>query len=217
MAEPKFSMEKAIRFGWSTMKNNIGFFLGFLAVMGFISFGLNYAEEATKENTPALSAIISIITLIFQMVAGMGLINVTLRFCDHKKVEFENIFSCLPLFFKYLGGSILYGLITLGGTILLIVPGIIWAVKFQFFSYLIIDQGLGPIAALKKSARITQGAKLNLFAFGLLLAGINFLGIMCLLVGLFATIPTTSVAVAFVYRKLLSEIESVQTPQPPAL
>jgi uncharacterized membrane protein len=36
------------------------------------------------------------------------------------------------------------------------------------------------------------------------------LGAICLLIGLFATIPTTMVAYAYVYRKLLTETETVQ-------
>jgi len=36
---------------------------------------------------------------------------------------------------------------------------------------------------------------------------INLLGLICLGVGLFATIPTTMVAMAFVYRKLLAQTE----------
>jgi len=42
--------------------------------------------------------------------------------------------------------------------------------------------------------------------FGFVLAGINILGTLALLIGLFATIPTTMVATAFVYRKLLSQV-----------
>jgi len=49
-----------------------------------------------------------------------------------------------------------------------------------------------------------------LFLFDLLLTLINLLGALCLLIGLFATIPTTMVAIAFVYRKLLAQTEIVQ-------
>ena len=111
------------------------------------------------------------------------------------------------MFFKYLIGSILYGLIVFAGTILLIIPGIIWGIQFCFYDYFIIDKGLGPIEALKRSSAITRGVKWDLFVFSLILLGINLLGALCLLIGLFATIPTTMVAIAFVYRKLLAQAE----------
>ncbi|MEA3324508.1 MAG: hypothetical protein U9Q37_05135 [Euryarchaeota archaeon] len=60
-------------------------------------------------------------------------------------------------------GLILYGFIVVGGLILLTIPGIIWAIKFQFFDYLIVDKGLGPIDALEKSSEITRGVKWDLF------------------------------------------------------
>ena len=73
--------------------------------------------------------------------------------------EFADLFSYFPLFFKYLSGSILYELIIVGGMILLIIPDIIWRIKFQFFSCFIVDKGVGPIEALKRSSVITKDAK----------------------------------------------------------
>ena len=140
----------------------------------------------------------------------MGLIKIALRFCDNQKAKLADLFSCLPLFFKYLFGLILYRLIVLGGMILLIIPGIIWAIKFQFFDYFIVDKKLGPIEALKQSSAITRDAKWDLFFFDLLLGFINFLGAVCLLIGLFASVPTAMVAMAFVYRKLLAQKETSQ-------
>jgi len=88
---------------------------------------------------------------------------------------------------------------------LLIVPGIIWGIKFWFFDYFVIDKGLGSIEALKKSSAITEGHKWNLFIFFLVITGINLLGAIFLLVGLFATMPITMIVAAFVYRRLLAQ------------
>jgi len=207
MTTTKFSKREAVRFGWNTMKSNLGFFITLLIVVGLISFVPNMIGEWVKEDAPFLALTISFVFGIVSLVVQMGLIKIALRFCYNEKGELADLFSCTPLFFKYLVGSLLYGLIVFGGMILLIIPGIIWAIKFQFYDYLIIDKKLGPIEALKKSAVITKGAKRDLFVFGLLLGGINLLGVICLLIGLFAAIPTTLVAMAFVYRKLLAQVE----------
>jgi len=79
-------------------------------------------------------------------------------------------------------------------------------IRFGFFQYFIVDKKTGVIDSLKRSWQITKGSVWNLFLFYLLLFGINFLGIICLLVGLFATVPTAIVAKAFVYRKLLEKL-----------
>jgi len=209
MTTKKFSKGEAIRFGWNTMKGNIGFFIGLLMVVGLISFAPSIIADLMRKNTPILSIIIDIASWILSMIVSMGLIRITIRFCDNEKGKFGDLFSQYPLFFKYLFGSILYGLIVLGGTILLIIPGIILGIKFTFFDYFIIDKKLGPIEALKRSSQITKGVKWDLFLFFVLLGLINLLGALCLLVGLFATIPTTIVATVFVYRRLLAQTEVV--------
>lgn len=210
MTIQKFSKGGAVRFGRDMMKSNLGFFIALLIVVGLIYIVPDIIAELAKKDTPILSLIISIASWVFYMIIQMGLIRIALRFCDNEKGKFADLFSCFPLFFKYLIGSILYGLIILGGMILLIIPGIIWAIKFMFFGYLIVDMGLDPIDALKRSSAITTGAKWDLFLLGLLLGVINLLGALCLLFGLFATIPTTMIAMAFVYRKLLTSTEGAQ-------
>lgn len=64
--------------------------------------------------------------------------------------------------------------------------------------------------AIKKSGEITMGSKGKLFWFGLLLGLINIAGAICLLIGLFITIPVTMVAMVYVYRKLMGELSVVQ-------
>lgn len=210
MATQKFSKSEALRFGWNTMKSNLGFFIGLLIVTYLICLVPSITAELLAKKAPILSIVINIAGIVLSIVIQMGLIRISLRFCNNEKGEFADLFSCFPLFFKYLAGSILYTLITWVGIILLIIPGIIWAIKFQFFHYFIVDKGVGPIEALRRSSKITKGAKWDLFLFDILLMLVNLLGAICLLIGLFATIPTTMVAMAFVYRKLLAQIEVAQ-------
>lgn len=193
---PKFSKREAISFGWNVTKNNLGFFILLLILVFVISVA-----------SAVLNAVISIIV---EMLITIGLIKISLKFCDNEKANISDLFSSSHLFFNFLIGNLLYALISIGGFILLIIPGIIWAIKYGFFGYLIVDKGLGPIEALKESARITKGNKWNLFLFGILLGLINILGALALLVGLFVTIPTAMIANAFVYRKLLSQVETLQ-------
>ena len=213
MATQKFSIGEALAFGWETMKSNLGFFIGLL-----IAWGLLYTVPAiiagmVMEANVFLGVILHIADLALTLVISMGLVKVALRFCDQEKGRFSDLFSQRRLFFKYLFALILYGLIVFGGTLLLIVPGIIWGIKFWFFDYFVIDKKMGPIEALKKSYAVTTGVKWNLFVFFLALTGINLLGALCLLIGLFATIPTTMVAWAFVYRKLLAQAEVAPVPE----
>ncbi|MDH7499265.1 MAG: DUF975 family protein [candidate division NC10 bacterium] len=197
-----FSKGEAIRFGWNAMMSNPGFFVMLLIVVGLIYIFPEMLRKSMGQEDPMLTLLLGLVSAVLQIVIGMGLIRISLSFADSAKGQFSDLFSCLPLFFKYLFSSILYALIVLAGIVLLIVPGVIWAIKYMFFSYLIVDQGLGPVEALKRSGAMTKGAKWDLFLFGLLLLGVNLLGALALLIGLFATIPASMVAMAYVYRML---------------
>lgn len=121
----------------------------------------------------------------------------------------------LALVFAVLGGvvsmlgnlqiiAIIVGiLVAITGIVLLIYLG----VKLQFYSYLIVDKNYGPLASLKKSSQITKGVVGKLILLSLAIIGINILGFLALVVGLFLTVPTGMAAVVYVYRKLLSQTE----------
>lgn len=200
-----FSKREAIKIGWEVTKKNFGFFAIVLIISLFINFLPEAIERAFKDlNLFALIAI-NFIGIIFSVIVGIGLIKVFLKVFDQEKAELKDLFSHYDLFFKYLAGLILYGLIVFAGLMLLIVPGIILGIKFYFFSYFIIDKKLGPIKALKESSRITKGNKWNLFLFFSLIAIIDLIGLLFFFVGLILTVPITMTATVFVYRKLLKE------------
>ena len=101
-------------------------------------------------------------------------------------------------------------LIISGFGVLIMVPITILGIRFQFFSYFIVDKKHGPIKALKNSAAITKGHVTNLFLLVLILQGINFIGAAAFVIGLFITVPLTIVSTSFVYRKLLKQSLSDQ-------
>jgi len=210
MAIKTFSDGEAILFGWKTMKDNLGLFIGILITMILVNVLPDIIGDAMEKKIPVLSIVAYVVFGILNLIITIGLLKIVLRFCDNEKPRFAELFSCYRLFFKYLFSTILYMLIVFGGFILLIVPGIIWSIKFQFYPYLIIDKGMGPVEALKASALITKGVKWELLGFGLIVGIINLLGVFCLVIGVFATVPATWVAYAFVYRKLLEQTELVQ-------
>jgi uncharacterized membrane protein len=213
MAAKKFSMGEALRFGWRTLKSNLGFFIVLLLAVALINGVPDYIANLIHEEAPTASFLISVGSWVLSIIVQMGLVRIALRFCDNEKATLGDLFSCVGFFFKYLFASILYALIVLVGLILLIVPGIIWGIKFMFYAYLIIDKGMGPIESLKRSSAITRGTKWDLFLFILLLFLINILGALCLIIGLFATAPTTMVAFAYVYRRLLGQAQGLPVSQ----
>jgi len=121
---------------------------------------------------------------------------------DWKKASFEDLYSHYNLVLNYAVASILYGLIVLAGYILLIVPGIVWTIKYQFYSYFVVDKGMGPLEAIKASGRATQGHKMHLFGFSWVALGVMILGLIAVFVGLLVAVPVVMLATAYIYRRL---------------
>lgn len=201
----RFSTGEAVSQGWKTVKANLGLFVGLAVIYLVISGGLNGASHHGRGIAGPISWVLTTLMM-------MGVIRITLKFADGSKSQFSDLWANFDMALDYLGASVLYGLIVVGGLILLIVPGIIWAIKFGFYGYFIIDRKSSAIDALKQSSALTNGEKGNLFVFGLAMIGVNLLGAICLGVGLLVSIPTTWLAAASVYRRL----QSAAVPKAPA-
>jgi len=234
MARKYFDFSDVLSYGWQIMKANLWFFVG----LGFAFLIVTYLPVITravvenlhlsKASETTLGILLQVLAGVINIVVTIGLIKIALSFCDEQKPPFATLFDAWDCFWRYVGVSILYGLIILSivaacglagillaaihfpRLLLLIIPvGIIFGVRFtiQFglCYYFVIDKGLGPIQALKASSRTTMGVKWRLFGFGIVCSLINILGLFCLIVGIFATYPTVLVASALVYRQLLEQ------------
>lgn len=207
MPEMSFSKGEAIRFGWKTMNDNLGFFIVLTLIILGVSWIPGIIAESIKERMSLLAGLVSLGGNLLNIFIGLGMMKIYLKFVDGQQGSFEDLVSLPHLFLRYLGASILCGLAIVGGFICLIIPGLILAVKLQFFGYLIIDKDERAIDSLKRSFAMTKGLWGELFVFSFLLALINLVGLLCLGIGLFATIPTTALAIAYVYRKLVTQFE----------
>ena len=204
-----FSKSEAILFGWNTLKKNFRFFLGMLAIVVVVNVLVGLVISSFSEEAPkVLVMVVSVISWVLDLLISIGVIKITLKFCDQEQPTYRDLFSAYRLLLNYIVGSIVYGIIVAIGFVFLIIPGIYLAVKYQFYEYLIVDKGMGPIEAIKRSGVLTEGVKQNLVLFWLALVGINILGMIALGVGLIATVPVSWLANAYVYRRLQLQAEN---------
>ncbi|MEK7558821.1 MAG: hypothetical protein AAB521_00780 [Patescibacteria group bacterium] len=197
-----FSISEALRYGFNFFKANLVTFIKLGGVLLVINILSNMVTEALKGS--ALSLIWGLISFAISLLVQIGSIKIVLDLYDKKQLNFSHLYSHSSLFLRYLGASILYVIAVGIGFILLIIPGIYLAIKWQFYSFLIVDKNMGIMESFKKSSAMTEGVKWKLFLFALALAVINILGALVLVVGLIVTIPTTVMATIYIYRKLLS-------------
>jgi uncharacterized membrane protein len=215
----KFSKKSAIRFGWEIVKKKILFFVLLLILVSGAPFILGFLFRLptvflvaiTKKKFLILSTVLTFLGVLarflLSLIFDLGLIKISLKFCDNEEPKFSDLISQYKLVFRYFVASILQGLIVIFGFLLFIVPGIIFSIRLGFYGYLIVDKNSKIVESLKKSWQITKGNTLNLFLFYILLALIDILGLLALIVGLFWAIPTTMLAEAFAYRKLSENLK----------
>jgi uncharacterized membrane protein len=196
-----FSKGEAIRFGWSTVTANLGLALVAMLIVVMINIFPVYTD----------SVVVALVSAFFTMVVALGVMRMALRFVDGERGELVDLFAKIPLIVPYLVASIVVGIVTTIGFILLIVPGIYWGLRLQFFGWVIVDKEVGPFEAMQESWEMTRGAAWQLFLLWLVLFFVNILGCVALGIGLLVTIPLSVVAMGHVYRSLESSGNATQT------
>jgi len=207
-----FSGSACIRFGWETFKKRPWFFIGVFLVVGILSSGGRFQLNDTNYGaaTIALFIMAGIAFGVISILAKMGATQLALKAHDNaESATFGDLWAPHP-FWKFVGASFVVAIIVGVGLILLIVPGIIWSLRYLFVPYLIMERKLSPFEALKESARITYGHKWQLLGLLGLTMLINILGAILLLVGLLVSIPVSALAMVHAYRTL-SATASTQT------
>jgi len=215
----KFTLAEALRYGWDTALKNIGFLIA-VVIVGWVIPNIPSAlSTAVAKYSTLLSVIFTLLGMLISFIIQIGMIKIALKIYDNQIPDFGDLFNHTRLFFKFLIGSMVYFAMVFGGMILLIVPGIILAIKYQFMVYFIVDQEMSPMEALRRSGEITEGIKWDLFALDLALMGINMMAaVFTCGLGILVTAPMTMMAMAYVYRRLTGPAQPEQMVSvPPAI
>jgi len=207
-------IEDAVRWGWSTFTKNIAFILAVeiaaLVTLGVVSAAADYLERFSDFH----EVVMAFADFVVTMIITLGAINVALKYRDGEDVEFANMFDRFGLLAAFLAAAVLTKLAIGIGLLFLVIPGIVVAVRFCLTGFLVVNEELGPIEAIQRSVRLTDGFGIDLFLFGMLLLGINILGALALGVGLFVSMPVTILAAAYVYRHLNPRAVATDTDRP---
>jgi|GEM_PF-1035072 hypothetical protein len=145
----------------------------------------------------------SMLLALIDTIFVCGLIRVGLEIYDKGRGRFQSLVSLWPLVvLNMILLNIIYKSIVTLGLILLVIPGLIWAVQFGFAYQAVVDKRIGSLEALRVSAQVTKGARWKLLGFWSLILVINLLGYALFTVGTLLTMPATMLAQIFVYRRL---------------
>jgi len=215
MTSGTFSIREAVKAGWRGTSRHFGFWLLSLLLMFFLSNGSTLLALLGYEKIWALIILANLLGVVLQALVLLGLFEAALAVVRGERPAFSMLFENWRLLLKYFGGYFLYSLLVIGGLFLLVVPGVLWALRYQFYVFGIVDLKLGPRGAIRYSGKIARGAELKLLGFVVLAMLINFAGAL-LIFGLFVTLPFTVVALAHIYQQLAANETKVTASIPSA-
>lgn len=187
------SVRGSIKEAYYIIKPRFWTVVGQYALLSIVFFGLN-----------ALSMHNMLVSILLSVLSTFCVVTFSLAYAQKKTFSLDDLFEGLTFrkFAYYFLAFLLAGIAVFGGLILLIVPGVIIAVRASLIRYIAVERELKPVEAFRESFRLTKGHGWRILGFGFLTVLINILGALCLLVGLFYTLPLTMIAFTIFYKKL---------------
>lgn len=187
----------AISFGWAKAKEN---FTSTFLSLGALTAILSLMEGAAQRD--GQGALHFLLQLVGAFVT-LGWWRIAMRIHDGSPATVRALAeTTFTTYLQYVVTLVLFWIVVVVGLALLVVPGIVAAVRLSLAPAIVVDRDLDPISALRRSYELTEGHFAELFVFGLLLGLMNLLGLLALGLGLFLTVPTTYLAVTWAYRRL---------------
>lgn len=207
MDTPKFSVGESLSFGWNGMKKHFWFFFvllmsSFVVYIIMKLFPIGDATHPVSRNMSIVGWVVLALGIVLSVCINVATIKAQLAVVEGGTLSYAFLKPKLLLWLKLFLVYVLVSLIKIVGYILLIIPGIYFKIRLQFVSYSVVEYGYWPFKAIGHSWKITRGHAWDLLLFNVASVGVNILGIIALVVGVFATVPTTIIAHAHVYRKL---------------
>jgi hypothetical protein len=199
---PEATVSGVFGHGWEILKKNIPELLLVLFVqlllsapMGFTSmfFNMQYVDTFA---TGLFNFIYGVLVL---MPVSYGSCWVFLKAVRGEPFRVQDIFFAYQSFGNIFLANVLVGLIVGAGFIMLIVPGIIFACKLSFVPYLIMDEKMDAVDAIRKSWNMAKDHAGTIFLMGIVSVFVVLCGIICFIIGIFPAIIWISLAFATIY------------------
>lgn len=210
MARDYIDLVQLFKFSFNQYRKYASFVIG--AMLTFFVLAIlpqvYFMRQVPDEPNISVQLLSFLLTLI-QLFLSLGFIKIMLRLVQDKYVEVTDMFNNFKPFLSYFVASFLYGIAIVLGLLLLIVPGIFVAIRFQFYPYFILENNDSSFTALQKSYYLSQNLTLELLLLGIVVIALNAAGILFFGVGVILTYPLSSMAIAVVYRSLIEEGQAI--------
>jgi phage FluMu protein Com len=183
-----------------------GWIVVYLLNMG-VSYALNFGGLALGQfvlRNPDLGMIFSNLgafaAMFFQCWLFLGQTIYFLKIARGQNPEISDLFSGGPYYLQGLFAIVLWGLACIGGTILLIIPGIIFWYMFSLCYFFVVDRKADAVQSLSLSKQFMTGNRLTAFVIYLVAGIVGGLIVICTcLIGALAVAPFMTLLPAMIY------------------
>lgn len=218
------SVGDAFSWGWTKFTQQVGpFLLGVLAYLAVIvvvtavlfAVILGGTVASVDPDTQELRngagvglvfgyLVVAAVALLLSAFMQAGVTRATLEVADGRRIEVGTFFR-FDDFGKVVVAALLVGLGTAVGTLLFVIPGLVFAFLAQFTLFYVIDKRMAPVDAIRASFTLVGrnlGAVLLLF---LAVYAANLVGSALCGVGQLVSFPVGLLATTWMYRRLQDE------------
>ena len=134
---------------------------------------------------------------------GMSYSWTFLKAVRREKIEIKDMFSVFDRnYWNAVLAGLIKGIIVVFGLIMFVVPGVIFACRLAFVKFLIIDEKMEALEALKASWAMTKGHGWTIFGMFWLAVLIVIAGLLCLFFGVFISAMWIKASFAVLYHSV---------------
>ncbi|HET6880476.1 MAG TPA: DUF975 family protein [Pirellulales bacterium] len=191
-----FWMMALVGFVFWICQASFGFVVG--QVVSFSLMGARGGQPAPAD-VFTIQLVVQALAFLFGTWLEAGMAIYMLKVARGQPAEIGALFSGARFWPVALAARFLIYLAVTFGILLLIVPGIIFALMYSQMFYLVVDRELGVMESLSTSSKITSGNKLQLFVLALATIGVSMLGALVCCVGAFPAIGFVALMWAVAY------------------
>jgi uncharacterized membrane protein len=203
------SVSEVLSKGWEIFQNNVpvciittifSFGVVFVPALGF---QLIFAVLPDSGFLFLASTLVQqVINVCLTAVVAVVTLTVYLKLVRGEQVEIDDIVANMDKVLPVFAVSILTSIGTFIGMLLLIVPGIIFAILAVFSAWFVVDQNMGIVEAIKASIAATSSHKMSLFFFFVASMVCMIAAMIPCGLGLFVAVPVLSCGMALIYEQI---------------
>ncbi|WP_373515518.1 hypothetical protein [Persicitalea sp.] len=202
------TVNSSLSYGWNKMKQYFLPLLLVVLVIAVVDAPVDIIRDSLKEpgEFKALIQIIGaaywlLLLPVFEYSADL----MFLQAIRNQELDFKDLLAGFKNYLNVVLAHLIMSALIGIALVALIIPGIIVACRLAFVSYLVMDKGLEPIAAVETSWKMTSGHGWKIFGLGITSIFIFFLGLLCLIVGTIPAVIWIKASFAALYEAILIE------------